>query len=171
MKCLLVFGQNDTDIFTQILTDYALKVGQLKNNESQARTILVLKKPKYRNNLENKDYKRFKEKFKKLEQSTFENFIEKQNMEIQLDNVKVKNADIILLNNEQACDAKNLLSKYPNQDYYLHEISNVGYNDLGSQALVYYGYSGLGIGGGIYAIYKRKANRWKGIKIIPAWAT
>ena len=169
MICRISFCQSEIEIFTRVLNDYTSKM-HFKGTQPNT-IILVLSKPKYQSKLDEKDYPRFNVKYKKLEKGTFDNYILKQGSELGFDSIKLIDATALLINIDTCLNAKQLLSTYPTWDHYFYELSSVGFNDKRTQAIVYYGYSGLSIGGGIYIIYQKKKNKWRELKTIPAWAS
>jgi hypothetical protein len=166
---IISFGQSENEIFTLVLNDYASKM-HIKEGRSNT-IILVLTKPKYQSKLDVNEYPRFYEKYKKLEKNTFENFILKQESKLDFDTIKLKDAIALLVENDSSLNPKKLLLTYPGWDHYYYELSNIGFNDKRTQAMVYYGFSGLSIGGGFYIIYEKKKNKWRELKTIPAWAS
>ena len=121
--------------------------------------------------LEGKEFSRFKEKYKKLDEETFIDFIKKNQEGLQMGSDRFTAIDIVMVNQEQSKSRKELLTTYPNWNGSILEFSNIGFNGERDQAFVYYGFnSGPGVGGGIYIVFEKKKNKWKCKAVIPAWA-
>ena len=165
-----VYSQSEAEIYKHVISDFVLKHRQPNTDDSQPTTLIVLETPAYMIKIDDSDYSRFKEKYKKLDQQTFEDFIKKNQVNFQFENLKVADIETVMFNKESRPNWEELYSTYPNWDYRILEFSNIGFNEVKNQAMVYYGFDSGATGGGVYIIYKKKGIRWKIKKVISAWA-
>jgi len=167
-----VYCQNDFEIYSKVINDFALKLQQPSIDYSSSTTLTVLENPIYMDSLEMKDFVRFQAKYADLDQKTFSDFIEKNQSSSQIAQFDFPGIEMVMLNSESPTNRRELQSKYPKWIPSILEVSNIGFNEPKTQALVYYGFdSGPGVGGGIYIVFEKKRRKWKQQILIPAWAT
>ena len=163
-------SQVESIIFKQVIDNYILKYRQpgIKNTST---TLIILETPLCMQKLESNEFSRFKEKYRKFDESTFMDFIKKNQDNFHIEKDKYSGIDIVIVSQEQSKSRKELLAIYPNWNDSILEFSNIGFNERNDQALMYYGFdSGAGIGGGFYIVFEKKKNKWKEKVVIPAWA-
>lgn len=66
-----------------------------------------------------------------------------------------------------------VISKYPNWNRILYKVSNIGYNEKKTQAILYYSFKYYNTNnyGASFLVFKKKGERWKLKKIIPVTAS
>ncbi len=163
------FSQNYSDIYCSVFKDIVLK--DYKNKKDIKHTFIILKKPNYLKDIEEKDYERFRSFFKNLDRDMFLDFIKENRKELDIRYIEKLDYNTVFLDKEKGYDRKQLLAKYPDWNLSILEFSNIGFNEEKTLALVYYGFDSEGVGGGAYLIYKRKRGKWKLQKIIPSWSS
>ncbi|MGD2033805.1 MAG: hypothetical protein PVF73_02040 [Bacteroidales bacterium] len=166
----VAFSQSENVIYKKVIDEYVLKNRQPNSNYSSI-TLIVLEKPNYMRKLEVNEFSRFKGKYKKLDEGTFTDFVAKNKEGLHMGSDKYPDITIVMVNQEQSKNRKELLKTYPNWNRSVLEFSNIGFNKEKDQAFVYYGFdSGPGVGGGIYIVFEKKRKKWKRKATIPAWA-
>ncbi len=165
-----VYSQPENKIYKKIIHDYVLKHRQANFKYSSTK-LIVLEAPIYMRKLNANEFSRFKEKYNKLDEYTFVDFVKKNQEGLNFDSSSFSGIDIIMANKEQSKNWNQLYTLHPNWNGSILELSNIGFNKEKDQAFVYYGFSsGPGVGGGIYIVFEKKREKWKTKKVIPAWA-
>jgi hypothetical protein len=174
--CLLItlslasYGQDDMEIYKQVINEFVLKNDRPPNAQG-SRTLIMLEKPAHMKKIVDADYEYFKRKYKKLDRETFIDFVKKNQAESEIQTLKIDFAEIVRIKRE-SLNWDEFTRSYPNWNHSILEFSNVGFNGLRNQAIIYYSFdSGPGVGGGVYVIYKKRGKKWKNRKVIPAWAS
>lgn len=163
------FSQNYSDIYCSVFKDIVFK--DYKNKKNIKHTFIILEKPNYLKEIEEKDFERFKSFFKNLDEYMFLDFIKENREELDIGHIEKLDYNIVFLDKEKVYDRKQLLAKYPDWNLSILEFSNIGFNKEKNQAIVYYGFESVsGVGGGTYLVYKKKGKKWKLKKIIPSWS-
>jgi hypothetical protein len=166
-----VYSQPENKIYKKIIHDYVLKQSQ-SNFKYSSTKLIVLEDPINMRKLNTNEFSRFKEKYKKLDEYTFIDFVKKNQVGLNFDSSSFSGIYIVMVNKEQSKNWNQLYTLYPNWNGSILELSNIGFNKERDQAFVYYGFSsGPGVGGGIYIVFEKKREEWKPKKVIPAWAT
>jgi hypothetical protein len=163
-------AQADKEVFRQVMEDYVLDYRPPHLRTSRAITVVILTNATYDIQLQSDDFDRFRERYKKLDRSTFEDFLKKVNKDFTSADTSIRNTRIVMLDKGQTPDYRELYRIYPDYDGRILEFSNVGFNSNGDQAFVYYGWQLGPVGGGVYLLYNRKGTRWKLIRKFGAWA-
>ncbi len=167
---IAVYSQTENKIYKRIIDDYVLKNRQ-PNIKYSSTTLIVLEVPFYMKKLDVNEYSRFKEKYKKLDEQVFVDFVKRNQEDLHFESIEFSDIEIVTINKEQSKSRKELLASYPNWDGSILEFSNIGFNEEKDQAFVYYGFdSGPGVGGGVYIVFEKKRKKWKRKIVIPAWA-
>jgi hypothetical protein len=170
-SAILVYSQEEKEIYYKILTEYVYKLKPLNIDYSSGMTLIIRDHPKYMRSLDNNDFERFKDTYKNLGSETFKALVKKNLMAPEFIDPKFDGIKVVILK-EDSIPGRNMLStKYPDWILSILEFSRVGFNESKDQAIVYYGFdSGPGVGGGCYLVFEKKRNKWKQKGFIPAWA-
>jgi hypothetical protein len=163
-----IFAQPDKEVYRQLILDFVLKHKQ--PNLEDKTTVYVLKRLKYYDlKLEKCDYEHYKKRFNKLDNSTFDDFVNKAKVDLKFDIDPIDKLEIIYVDKSKDINAKDSTKKsYP----VLFEISNIGFNTTNKEALVYFGWQGgYMYGGGTIVLYRKKRTHWKVVKTIGVWAS
>ena len=165
------YCQVECNIYEKIIDAYTLKHKQPNDNRTSV-TLIILETPYYMKKPEIGNFFVYKTQYKKLEENTFIDFVNKNQEDLQMGNIKYSNVEIVIINHEQSKNWEELFTTYPNWNFSILEFSNIGFNEEKSQAFVYYGFnSGALAAGGIYIIFEKKRGKWKEKAVIPAWTS
>jgi hypothetical protein len=165
LSCLNGFTQQSTDIqiVNKVFQDFNL------DRSKYIDTIVILVNPIHNIPQVDSNFERIKDQYRRIERSTYEEFISKLDKDFILQDIKVL-ATPLIIDKTIYNDYSEVFTKHKN--VLIIEISNIGYSDNYDQALLYYGsIQGPMSGGGVYLIYEKRASKWKLKKVIGAWAT
>lgn len=167
-----VYSQVENIIYKKVIDEYVLNLRQPNIDYTLKTTLTVLDKPSYIDSLGVDDYARFKEKYPNLDKQTFLDFINKNQMRVQFENIHIPNIEFVVFKKDSVPKHDELILSYPYWIFSILEFSNIGFNKEHDQALVYYSFnSGAGVGGSFYMVYEKKRKKWKQKGFIPAWAS
>ena len=87
-------------------------------------------------------------------------------------NIEYSDIKIVIINQEQSKNWKELSATYPDWNFSILEFSNIGFNEDKTQAFVYYGFDkGALTATGGYFIFEKKRGKWKIKACIPSWSS
>jgi hypothetical protein len=155
--------QLESKLVDQVFHDF--NVGKTKHVD----TILILLHPIHKIPLKDSNLERFKDKYKSLKKSTYDEFVNNLEKDITLQDIKTLEKPFIV---DQTVykNYSDIFLKHKN--VLIIELSNIGYSVEKDQALIYYGSIQRPMSaGGVYLLYEKKKANWKLKKVIGAWAT
>lgn len=165
-------SQVEKEVYKQVLEEFVLSKLLPNSGNTEIDTILVRKKPWHNIPWDKDSYSWVKSQYKKLEIQTFLDFVSKAKTEFEVSNLSFPNIKVTVVEKDFASKWNITAEDYPSNYTGILEFSNIGFNETKTQAILYYGYIfGPMVGGGVYFIYKKKKNRWKRKKTLPAWAS
>jgi len=166
------YSQVEAKIYANVIEEYIFKIRPPNIDYSEKSTLIVLNRVRALDSLDMEDYYWFKQRFQKLDKSTFSNFLIENQSYRQFEKVDITNVEFVIYDKDSLPEYKYLVTKYPYWVYSILEFSNIGLNEEMNQALVYYSFnSGSGVGGGFYLVYAKRRKKWKQVGFIPAWAS
>jgi len=162
----------DVEIYHRVIGDFILEEYNWQSERVEIPILVFLDSALYldlsQDNTSRFEYLR--DKYTKLKYSTFSDFLLKNRSPLKVERIEETYDRAIIIDGSSIPLKDTLFNQYPNWNGWIIELSNVGFNVEGNQALVYFGFEGgLGVGGGVWLIYHKKFKKWKLKRIIPAW--
>ena len=168
----IAFSQDrELEIFEITLKNNADFIRTEEYQDTIKTTFVINRTPTHKIKFTEDYFLTLKKRYNKLEKSTFNDFSNKYKDTIHLDLLERSNLKITTLDNYTF----NGWGKFY-EDFTLTtgivELSNIGFNEQKTQAIIYFGHqSGPLVGGGQLIIYEFKKGKWKKVKEIALWVS
>ena len=164
------YSQVETEVYRQFAKSYILKHLPPNINSDTIITIIVQKKPSEWEELNYYSPTRLKDKYKKIEIETLEDFAIKKKEPFESEYFNVPGLELRIFEEDSLPSWEEIYDTYPNAILHYYRFTKIGFNKEKTQAIFYYGYVFGGLGGGGYLVYNKKRKKWKFKEYIPVWA-